>query len=64
MEHLILWGKSPKEIIKMQKDIILSTPEDILEKQDDFEKIVNKGIIATMTQKKCNDGQKLTIFHY
>ena len=64
IEHLILYGKSPKEIIKLQKDIIECTCKEICEKQNEYENIVRKGKIAIMTHKKCNQQQNPTIFRY
>lgn len=64
MEHLILWGKSPKEIINLQKSIILSTPESIKSKKTNYEKYVNEGKTAIMTKKKYNEEQNFTIYYY
>ncbi len=64
MEHLILWGKSPKEIIKLQKEIILSTPESIRNKEEAYEKTVNKGKTAIMTKKGYTAKQNFTIYNY
>ena len=64
MEHLILWGKSPKEIVKLQRDIILATPKEICEKQNSYEDSIKNGKIAVMTHKKCGQQQNLTIFRY
>ena len=64
LEQLILWGKSPKEIVKLQKDIILSTCREICEKQNDYERIIRKGKVAVMTHKKNVQQQNVTIFRY
>ncbi|MBP3887083.1 MAG: insulinase family protein [Cellulosilyticum sp.] len=64
MEHLILWGKSPKEIIKLQKEIILSTPQSIANKSETYEKTVNSGKTAIMTKKGYTAKQNFTIYKY
>lgn len=64
MEHLILWGKSPKEIIKLQKEIILATPKSIMNKGKDYEKSIHEGKIAIMTKKGYTTKQIFTIYNY
>ena len=64
MEHLILWGKTPKEIVNLQKDIVLSTTKSIRNKKENYEKNVNEGKTAIMTKKICSEGQNFTIYRY
>lgn len=64
MEHLILWGKSPKEIIKLQKEIILSDSESIMNKEKQYEKTIHEGKIAVMTKKGYTSKQNFTIYNY
>jgi len=64
MEHLILWGRSPKEIINLEKDIMLSDKEIIKMKKEAFEKAIDEGEIAIMTKKSYSGGQNFTIYRY
>ena len=64
MEHMILWGRSPKEIIGLERDIILSTPASMRAKQNNYEKIIRAAKIAIMTKKDYKGEQNFTIYRY
>lgn len=60
MEHLILWGRAPKEVVHLQEDILASTIEGMKGKKADYEKMVQDGKIAIMSKKGTGD----VIFRY
>lgn len=64
IEQLILWGKSPKEILNLQKDILLTTSPSIYEKQKIYNKLLNEGRYAIMTGKSCTMEKEFTICRY
>ena len=64
VEQLILWGRSPKEIVNLQKEILLTTNQSIKEKKKLYEELINKGKNAVMTGKQYTNVQNFTIYKY
>jgi len=64
VEQLILWGKSPKEILNLQKDILLATSPAINEKQKLYIKLLDEGKCAVMTGKNYTAEKEFTICRY
>ena len=64
VEHLILWGKSPKEILNLQKEILLTTSPAMSEKQKIYDKLLIEGKCAVMTGKSCTTEKEFTICRY
>lgn len=64
MEHLILWGQSPNEVVLLQKEILEATPQSINERQKKYEDLLNEGKTAIMTKKDYSGEQVFTIYLY
>lgn len=60
IEHLILWGKTPQDVVHLQQDIISTTAEGIQAKKERYEKIIHNGQIVIMTKKNIGD----VTYHY
>ena len=64
MEYLILWGYSPNEVVRLQKEILEATPQTIANRQEQYKALLNKGKTAITTKKDCSEEQNLTIYCY
>ncbi len=64
VEHLILWGKSPNEVIHLQKEILEATPEKLVNRQEEYQSLLDRGKKAVMTKKDCSKEQNFTIYRY
>lgn len=64
IEHIILWGKSPKEVVGLQKEILTATPDNISERQNEFQKLLENGKTAIMTKKNYTKEQIFTVYFY
>ena len=64
MEHLILWGKSPREIVYLQNEILKTDAKSIMDKSDYYKNLINSGKDAVMTGKNYTKEQNFTIYRY
>lgn len=64
MERLILWGRSPKEIMHFQQQIIMATLNDIRKRQNFYNESINKGKVGIITSKNYTEPQNFTIYRY
>lgn len=64
MEQLILWGKSPREVLGLQREILEATPETIMQKQLEYKKLLDTGKTVIMTKKAYSKEQNYTIYRY
>ena len=64
MEYLILWGYSPNEVVRLQKEILEATPQTLANRQEQYKALLNKGKTAITTKKDCSEEQNLTIYRY
>lgn len=64
MEHLILWGNSPKQILKIEQEIVNATPQDIENRQKEYQENLQKGKKGIMTSKDYQGDEDYTIYVY
>ena len=64
LEQVILWGRSPKTILFLQKEILEATPEQLASKKKVYEKLMLESKTAVMTRKCYTDEQNFTIYRY
>lgn len=64
MEQLILWGKSPNELMVLQEEVLKATPKKIQEQQARYEQLLQEGKAAVMTGKSYTNLQSFTSYRY
>lgn len=64
VEQLILWGKSPKEVLHLQKEILCANKESISKSLNIYKNTIKSSKTAIMTGKESSKEQNFTIYRY